>query len=154
MNWKQELYDEITAIDGLNANPATLVFRISSGGIYDDLRARQYELRRDVKVKAPTPINSRLIDGNLYRAGDFVCKISFAQLKYANAEQASDPPIIFDGVRKTLPDLRDFSESGNYGIALGVDALEVAGAKWTIVGTKADKWLDGEPAVIELILRK
>ena len=34
MNWQQELYNEITAIDDVNANPAVLTYNINDQGVW------------------------------------------------------------------------------------------------------------------------
>ena len=154
MNWQQELAAELTAVEDLNANPATLVIRIDTLGEMFGGSAKVIELHRQLSVAAPAPVNLRLIDGNNYLAGDFVCKVAFAHLKAAFFPLPQDPEIEINGVAKNLEDLRPFTAAGNWGIDIGDDKLVVGGDEWTIASIRGLKWLDGEPAELEFTLRR
>lgn len=160
MNWQQELYNEITAIDDVNANPAVLTYNINDqGGFFGGIDTI-IKIKRQLKVSAPKAVSERLVDGTLRRAGDFTCRASYLQIAAAHAPQNGDPAITVNGVAKTLSEVRPFvAQSGNnnairWGIDLGDDTLTIGSEEWLIVGIEADKWLGGEPARFTLILRK
>lgn len=153
MNWQQELAAELTAVEELNANPATLLIRIDTLGELFGGDATIVELRRQLSVAAPLPVNLRLIDGKNYLAGDFLCKVAFAHLKDAFSPRRDDPEIRINGVIKTLADLRPFTAAGTWGIDPGDDQIIIGGDKWTIAAVRGLMWLDGEPAEIEFTLR-
>jgi hypothetical protein len=153
MNWKQELAAEVTALEDVNANTATLLMRIDTLNEFYGEEARVVELVRSLRVAAPSPVNLRLVDGTNYLAGDFVCKVSFAELKKAFAPIAGDPEIIINGITKTLAEIRPFTAQGNWGVDIGDDKLVIGGDKWTIAGVRGLNWLDNEPAVFEFTLR-
>ena len=158
MNWKQELAAEITAIDGLNANPATLTYRINDqGGFFGGLD-KIIAIPRQITVKAPEPVSERYVDGTERKSGDFTCVVDFAQLKAAHEPQNADPEITINRVPKRLEDVRPFNaQIGNnirWGVDIGDDTLTIGGDVWLIVGVEAIDWLDGEPAKFRLILRK
>ena len=158
MNWKQELAAEITAIDGLNANPATLTYRINDQGGFSGGLDAIIAIPRHIRVNAPEPVSERFVDGTSRKSGDFTCVVDFAQLKAAHEPQINDPEITINRVPKLLADVRPFNaQTGNnirWGIDLGDDTLTIGGDDWLIVGIEALNWLDGEPAKFRLILRK
>lgn len=158
MNWQQELAAEVTAFDDLNANPATLTYKINDQGGFFGGVDQIIAIPRQIKVKAPQPVAERLIDGSERKAGDFTCLVSFAQIQAAHKAQASDPVITVNNVVKTLDEVRPFiAQAGNtirWGIDLGDDILTIGGDEWLIVGVEAEKWLDAEPARFRLVLRK
>lgn len=158
MNWKQELAAEITAIDDVNANPATLTYRINDQGGFFGGVDRIIEIPRQIKVESPENMSERLIDGAERKMGDLTCKVSYAQLQAAHAPQISDPAITVNNVAKTLAEVRPFTaQQGNnirWGIDLGDDTLTIGGDSWLIVGIEPEQWLDGEPARFVLRLRK
>lgn len=160
MNWQQELAAEVTAIDDLSANPATLTYKINDQGGFFGGVDQIIAIHRQIKVKAPQPVAERLIDGSERKAGDFTCLVSYAQIQAAHKAQASDPVITVNGVIKSLADVRPFSAqpgSNNnirWGIDLGDDTLTIGGDVWLIVGIDPEQWLNGEPARFTLRLRK
>lgn len=153
-NWKQELQQEIIGINDLNRNDAVLKIRIDTLDDFFGGEGRVIEIERSLIVKAPEPVNVRLIDGLNYLAGDFVCQLAFLRLKTAMQSQTGDPEIKLNGVVKTLEEVRPFTAGNNWGIDIGDDTLSIGGDTWTIAAVKADKWLDNEPARLELTLRK
>lgn len=81
MNWKQELAAEITAIDDVNANPATLTYRINDQGGFFGGVDRIIEIPRQIKVESPENMSERLIDGAERKMGDLTCKVSYGNYK-------------------------------------------------------------------------
>lgn len=160
MNWKQELAAETTAIDDVNANTAVLTYRINDQGGFFGGVDTIIEIPRRIKVRSPETISERLVDGTERRAGDLVCKVSYAELFAAHGAKNTDPVITVNGVIKSLADVRPFSAqpgSNNnirWGIDLGDDTLTIGGDVWLIVGIDPEQWLDGEPARFTLRLRK
>lgn len=153
-NWKQELQLEIAGIDDLNRNDAILKIRIDTLDDFFGGEGRIIELERSLIVKAPEPVNVRLVDGLNYLSGDFICQIAFLRLKTAMQSQPDDPEIMLNNVVKTLEEVRPFTASNNWGIDVGDDTLTIGNDTWEIAAVKADKWLDNEPALLELTLRK
>ncbi len=153
MNWQQELAAELTAVEDLNANPATLIIRIDTLGELLGGTAKVVELHRELSVAAPSPVNLRLVDGKNYLAGDFLCKVAFANLQKAFISLPDDPEININGITKNLSELRPFTASGNWGIDPGDDKLVIGGDTWTIAAIRGLMWLDGEPAELEFTLR-
>ena len=153
-NWQQELQQEIIGIDDLNRNDAVLKIRITDVVDFATGKKKIIEIPRDLIVKAPQPVNVRLVDGLNYLSGDFVCQLAFLRLQAAMKSQADDPDIVSNGVSMTLEKARPFTASNNWGIDIGNDTLTIGGDTWTIAAVKADKWLDNEPARLELTLRK
>lgn len=158
MNWKQELAAEITAIDDVNANPATLTYRINDQGGFFGGVDKIIEIARQIKVKSPESMSERFVDGTSRKSGDFTCVVDYAQLKAAHNPQDADPEITINRVPKLLAEVRPFTaQQGNnirWGVDLGDDTLTIGGDVWLIVGVDAIDWLDGEPAKFRLILRK
>lgn len=153
-NWKQELYAEVNAIADVNANPAVLTIHIEGVKDFYTGTVEIFELRRDLTVNAPKPVNVRLIDGSNVLSGDFTCRVDFLQLVSAFAPKPGDPEITINGISKTLADLRPVTAANNWGIDLGDDYITIGGDKWQIVAAQGLKFLDGEPALIEFTLRK
>lgn len=153
-NWKQELYSEINAIEDVNANPAELTIHIEGVKDFFSGTVEIFEFKRMLKVNAPAPVQVRLIDGINILSGDFTCSVDFLQLKGAFSTQSGDPPLFINGVPKVLEDLRPFTASGNWGIDPGDDQIRIGGDVWQIVGVQGEKYLNGEPAVVRLTLRK
>lgn len=153
-NWQQELKQETIGIDDLDRNDAVLKIRIDTIDDFFGGDGRIIEIERSLIVKAPKPVNVRLIDGLNYLAGDFICQLAFLRLKTAMQSQPDDPEIKLNGVVKTLEEIRPFTASNDWGIDIGDDTLTIGGDTWTIAAVKADKWLDNEPALLELTLRK
>lgn len=153
-NWQQELKQETIGIDDLDRNDAVLKIRIDTLNDFFGGDGRIIEIERSLIVKAPQPVNVRLIDGLNYLAGDFVCQLAFLRLQTAMQSQPGDPEIKLNGVVKTLEEMRLFTAGNNWGIDIGDDTLTIGGDTWTIAAVKADKWLDNEPALLELTLRK
>jgi hypothetical protein len=153
-NWKQELYSEINAIADVNANPAELVIYIEGVKDFFSGTVEIFEFRRKMTVKAPVPVSVKLIDGSNVLSGDFTCTVDFMQLKGAFSTQSGDPPLTINGVPKVLEDLRPVTASGNWGLDPGDDRICIGGDEWQIVGVQGEKYLDGEPAIIRLTLRK
>ena len=153
-NWKQELQLEIVGIDDLNRNDAVLKIRIDTLDDFFGGEGRIIELERSLIVKAPEPVNVRLVDGLNYLAGDFICHLAFLRLQTAMQSQPDDPEIKLNNVVKTLEEVRPFTASNNWGIDVGDDTLTIGNDTWEIAAVKAGKWLDNEPALLELTLRK
>ena len=154
-NWQQELKQETIGIDDLNRNDAVLKIRIDTLDDFFGGTGRIIEIERSLIVKAPEPVNVRLVDGLNYLAGDFICQLAFLRLKTAMQSQTGDPEIKLNGVVKMLEEeVRPFTASNNWGVDIGDDTLTIGGDTWTIAAVKADKWLDNEPALLELTLRK
>lgn len=153
-NWKQELQQEIVGIDDLNRNDAVLKIRIDTLDDFFGGEGRIIELERSLIVKAPQPVNVRLVDGLNYLSGDFICQIAFLRLQSAMQSQPDDPEIKLNGVVKTLEEVRPFNASNNWGIDVGYDTITIGNVSWKIAAVMADKWLDNEPALLELTLRK
>ena len=153
-NWQQELKQETIGIDDLNRNDAVLKIRIDTLDDFFGDTGRIIEIERSLIVKAPEPVNVRLVDGLNYLAGDFVCQLAFLRLQTAMQSQQDDPEIKLNGVVRTLEEVRPFTAGNNWGIDIGDDSLTIGGDTWTIAAVKADKWLDNEPALLELTLRK
>ena len=160
MNWKQEVADAVTAIDDVNANLATLTYRINDQGGFSGGSDKIIEIQRKIKVKSPESMAERLVDGAERRVGDLVCKVAYSQLYAAHEPQNGDPDIIINGVSKTLEEVRPVTaQLGNsktirWGIDLGDDTLTIGGDTWLIVEIEPEQWLDGEPARFTLRLRK
>lgn len=153
-NWMQELQAEVNALHDVNANPAVLTIRIEAVKDFAAGTAEVYELPRPLTVNAPKPVNVRLIDGTNVLSGDFTCTVDFLQFRRAFEPVAGDPVITINGVAKSLADLRPTTAANHWGVDLGDDYLTIGGDKWQIVGVVGDMWLDGEPALIHLTLRK
>lgn len=153
-NWQQELKQETIGIDDLDRNDAVLKIRIDTLNDFFGGDGRIIEIERSLIVKAPEPVNVRLVDGLNYLAGDFVCQLAFLRLQTAMQSRPDDPEIKLNGVVKTLGEVRPFTASNHWGIDVGDDTLTIGGDTWTIAAVKADKWLDNEPARLELTLRK
>lgn len=153
-NWQQELKQETIGIDDLDRNDAVLKIRIDTLNDFFGGDGRIIEIERPLIVKAPEPVNVRLVDGLNYLAGDFICQLAFLRLQTAMQSQPDDPEIELNGVAKTLEEVRPFTAGNNWGIDIGDDTLSIGGDTWTIAAVKADKWLDNEPARLELTLRK
>ena len=154
MNWRQELAEEITAIQDLNKNTAVLTLRIDTLEEFYGGDGRVIDITREIPVTAPAPVDLRLIDGVNYTAGDFTLRVSFAHLQDALKDQAGDPAITVNRIETTLSAQRPFTPQKNWGIVPGGDVLSIGGNRWSIAGIKGLTWLDGEPAVFELKLRK
>lgn len=158
MNWQQELAAEVTALDDINANTATLTYRINDQGGFFGGVDTIIEIKRQIKIKSPDSMAERLIDGAERKAGDLICKVAYSQLYAAHAAQNGDPAITVNGVSKTLAEVRPFvAQQGNnirWGIDLGDDTLTIGGDTWLIVSVEPEQWLDGEPARFVLRLRK
>lgn len=154
MNWMQELQAEVNAIQDVNANPAVLTIRIEAVKDFAAGTMDVYELPRQLVVKAPKPVNVRLIDGSNILSGDFTCAVDFLQFRRAFEPVAGDPVITINGVVKSLADLRPTTAANHWGVDLGDDYITIGGDKWQIVGVVGDMWLDGEPALVNLTLRK
>lgn len=154
MNWKQELEAEVNAIQDVTANPAVLTIRIEAVKDFAAGTVDVYELPRQLVVKAPKPVNVRLIDGSNILSGDFTCTVDFLQFRRAFEPVAGDTEITINGVVKNLAELRPQTASNNWGVVPGDDTLTIGGDEWQIVGVVGEKWLDGEPAVVVLTLRK
>lgn len=158
MNWQQEVAEAVTAIDDVNANMATLTYRINDQGGFFGGVDRIIEVKRQIKVRSPNMLSERLVDGVERKAGDLVCKVAYAQLQAAHNPKESDPVITVNGVVKTLAEVRTFSaQQGStirWGIDLGDDTLTIGGDTWLIVGIEPEQWLDNEPARFTLRLRK
>jgi hypothetical protein len=153
-NWKQEMNSEINALEDVNANPATLTIHIEGIKDFYSGTVEIYELRRALTVKAPEPVSVRLIDGSNVLSGDFTCTVDYLQFITAFETMPDDPEITINGVVKHLADLRPVTASNNWGVDLGDDYITIGGDKWQIVAVQGLKWLDGEPALLELTLRK
>lgn len=152
-NWKQELAAEVTAIDDVTANTATLTLRINTLADLFGEGARYVYLMRQLKVKAPSPISQRLVDGVNYQANDFVCDCAYLTVKEAMTDKADDPAITVNGVIKTLPEIRPMDAAHGFGIDTGDDLLTIGGATFSIVRVDGLKWLDSEPSVLRFTLR-
>ena len=76
-NWQQELQQEIIGIDDLNRNDAVLKIRIDTLDDFFGGTGRIIEIERSLIVKAPQPVNVRLVDGLNYLAGDFRPAMNF-----------------------------------------------------------------------------
>ena len=152
--WKQDLLAEVNALPDLTANPAVLTIRIEAVKDFAAGTVDVYELPRQLVVKAPKPVNVRLIDGSNVLSGDFTCTVDFLHFRRAFEPVAGDPAITINGVVKSLAELRPQTASNHWGVVPGDDTLTIGGDKWQIVGVVGEKWLDGEPAVIVLTLRK
>lgn len=153
-NWKQELQLEIAGIEDVNANTAVLSIKIDTLNDFFGEETKIVTITREFTVKSPNPVNVNLIDGLLYRPGDFLCQVAFLRLKDAFNTKDGDPQITINGKVKTLEETRPFTAQNNWGIDLGDDTITIGGDTWTIVGIKSDKWLDNEPAILEFTLRK
>ena len=153
-NWKQDLMAEVNAIQDVNSNPAVLTIRIEAVKDFAAGTVDVYELPRQLVVKAPKPVNVRLIDGTNVLSGDFTCSVDFLQFRRAFEALPDDPVITINGVVKNLAELRPQTASNHWGVVPGDDTLTIGGDKWQIVGVVGEKWLDGEPAVVVLTLRK
>ena len=160
MNWKQEVADAVTAIDDVNANPATLTYRINNRGALMGGLDEIISIERSIKVKSPRTMSERLVDGTERKAGDLVCQVAYTQLQAAHRAKEGDPAIVVNGVTKTLSEVRPFmaqlgmNNNIRWGIDIGDDTLTIGGDTWLIVGVEAEQWLDGEPARFTLRLRK
>lgn len=152
-NWKQELAAEVTAIDDVTANTATLTLRISTLADLFGEGARYVFLTRLLKVKAPSPVSQRLVDGVNYQANDFVCECAYLTVKEALTDKADDPAITVNGVVKSLADIRPVDAAHGFGIDTGDDLLTIGGAKFNIIRVDGLKWLDSEPSVLRFTLR-
>lgn len=152
-NWKQELAAEVTAIDDVTANEATITLRISTlADLYGE-GARYVYILRQLKVKAPSPVSQRLVDGVNYQANDFICECAYLHVKEAMTDRPDDPAITVNGVVKTLAEVRPMDAEHGFGIDAGDDLLTIGGAKFTIVRVDGLKWLDSEPSVLRFTLR-
>ena len=152
--WLQELKAETNAIEGVNANPAILTIHVEGVKDFFAGTVEIFEIKRNLTVKAPKPVSVRLIDGSRVLSGDFTCTVDFLQFKQAFNPQNSDPTITINGVYKSLTDIRPVTAANNWGVDLGDDFISIGGDKWQIVGVQGLSWLDGEPSVIQLTLRK
>lgn len=153
-NWKQELQLEIAGLDDVNRNDAVWNIRVDSGDdFYGDRPRRVIEIQRDLIVKAPRPVNFRIVDGMNFRAGDFFCSVAFLRVKAALEPLPDDPEITVSGESRTLDEIRVCDAGHDFGFAVGGDTLAVGDAVWTITRVTAEKWLDGEPALLNLLLR-
>ncbi len=159
--WKQEVADAITPIYGVNGVTATLSWNINIGydpdsdfPMPDDGIVR---IQRTVSIKSPTSINTRLIDGKNYIAGDMVTEISFRKYLAIRSSKNNDPAIIQNNIATSLEDVRPITE--NYGFDLGIDTLLFSSDEWFIVKVDPEGILDSEdgtasPAKLVLTLRK
>ena len=152
-NWKQELAAEVTAIDDVTANTATLTLRISTLADLFGEGARYVFITRQLKVKAPSPVSHRLVDGVNYQANDFVCECAYLTVKEAMTDKAEDPVITVNGVVKSLAEVRPVDAAHSWGIDTGEDLITVGGAKFNIIRVDGLKWLDSEPSVLRFTLR-
>lgn len=154
MNWRQELAEEITAIQDWNRNTAVLILRIDTLEEFHGGEGKVIDIAREIPVTAPTPVDLRLVDGVNYTAGDFTLRVSFAHLQSALKDRADDPAITVNRVETTLSAQRPFTAQRNWGLVPGLDTITIGGSRWAVAGIKGLTWLDGEPAVFELKLRK
>ena len=153
--WRQTVAKYTTAIPGVNANSATLVLRIAAGDGFTGGDATVAELRRTLRVKYPSPVQARLIDGENYIAGDRTVNVDWAQLQAALSETIpGDPAIIVGGVRKTLSEVRPFDAAHRWGIQPGMDTFTIGGVTWSIVRIDDIGYMDGTPAKFSLTLRR
>lgn len=153
-NWQQELQQEIIGIEDKDKNTGIIGIRIDTLDDFFGEEGRIIEINRSIIIGPPERVSEKLADGYNYLSGDFVCNIAFLRLKDAMKSQPDDPEIELNGVVKTLEEVRPFTASNHWGIDIGDDTLTVGGDTWTIAAVKADKWLDNEPARLELTLRK
>lgn len=152
--WKQELQQEIAGIEDVNRNAAVLTLRIDSGDDFFGGQSRIIEIIRALYIKAPRPVNTRLVDGMKYLAGDFVCQVAFLRMKTAHDSLPGDPVITINREEKTLDEVRPFTSAGNWGVCIGCDTFTIGGDVWNIAGVLALQWLSNEPALLEFTLRK
>lgn len=151
--WKQELAAEVTAIDDVTANMVTLTLRIKTLADLFGEGDRYIFLTRKLKVKAPSPVSQRLVDGINYQANDWICDCAYLTIKEAMTDKAGDPAITVNGVVKSLPEIRPMDAAHGWGIDAGDDTISVGGADFTIVRVDGLKWLDAEPSVLRFTLR-
>lgn len=155
LNWKQELAQEVNAIEDLNRNSAILNFNIATNG-YDPstgLNTGSTVIQRKILIKAPHKIDARLVDGKNYLAGDLVCEIAFSELWSARTPLASDREIIVNGVQKSLDDVRPY-HSGDCGIDIGIDTLCFGELEYDIANIEGLNWLNNEPAKYLITMRR
>lgn len=154
MNWQQKLADKTIGIKNLDRNTANLELNIDS---LQDLFGGEelvYTINREIIVSAPQPVNVRLVDGMNYLSGDFICETSFIQLSNAIQTKAGDTALIVNGKETTLAEQRPFTASANWGVAVGIDTLDIGGDVWTISAISGYDWLNNEPSYFRLTLRK
>lgn len=159
--WKQEIAEALTPLEGVNAVTATLVFNITvvSGDPFGPTAGSTGNVRisRTVKVKGVDSVDKRLIDGKNYTSSDFVTELAYTSYVQLRKTLAGDPPIVNNGVVKSLDDMRPMGE--NYGIAIGEDFLTVGSDQWVICDVIALGLMDDDngiasPAKLRLVLRK
>lgn len=160
-NWKQELAEAVTPLEGVNDVKASLIFEITvQGDAFSPVPSPDGTVRifRTVQVKGLKEVDARLVDGKNYTAEDFVTEISFLKYLEARKPLPNDPPIINNGVEVTLSDMRPMGE--NYGIRPVEDKLSIAGQEWNICEVMALGMMNDDttgepvPAKLRLILRK
>ena len=145
--WKQELAEEVTAIEDVNAINVKMQWHLKteSDRFSAITSATESIVESDLKVKSPRGVAVQLIDGLNYQAGDQVIECGY--LNYLSARNEQE-----------LSEARPLGE--NYGIKEGVDGLEIAGQEWKIVKVEGLGLLTDEesgevvPAKLRLVVRK
>lgn len=159
--WKQELAEAITPLEGLDDVKATIIYNVTviSGDPFGPTAGSTgtVQISRTVQVKGVSAVDKRLVDGKNYTSSDFTTEISFLACLKMRQPKQSDPPILNNGVVKTLEEMRPMEE--NYGFALGQDLLQVGPDTWAICDVIADGLLNNDqgiatPAKLQLVLRK
>lgn len=130
--WKQEVAAETTPISGVNEITATLKWNIEiesdRGWIVPRTTA---EFSGSLAVKSLREIDRRLIDGINYVSGDMMTAVAY--LNYLEIWQENSA---------TLETSRPLTV--NYGIAEGIDTLEINSESWKIVRVQAAGLMDDE----------
>lgn len=152
--WKQEVAAAVTPIDGVNAVSADLIWRIRTDTDPDSpvpSGATITEITAEIAVKAPAEVSARFVDGKNIIAGDHVTEIAYLTYLAARNADAENAEI--------LASARPLS-GGAFGLAPGVDALDLAGTAWRIIAVAAlgmmndDVTGEAVPAKLRLTLRK
>jgi hypothetical protein len=155
--WKQEVADAITPIDGVNGATCVLSWNINIG--YDpdsDLPMPDdgiFHIVRKAMVKSPVSINTRLIDGKNYIAGDMQTEIAWLKYLALREPAKTDPAIVQNNVPFTLEDVRPLNQ--DYGFDLGIDSVLFGSDEWYIVKIDPVGIMDnnqGSPSPAKLIL--
>lgn len=155
--WRQTVAKYTTAIPGVNANAATLVLRIADdAGFFGGTASPGVtEITRTLRVKYPSPVQARLIDGENYIAGDRTVNVDWAQLQAAlTIGQSGDPEIVISGATVTLSEARPFDAAHHWGIYPGMDTFIIGGGTWSVVRIDDIGYMDGVPAKFSLTLRR
>lgn len=159
-NWQQKLAKSTIGIKGLDRNIAELTIRIDTlNDFFGDQPPKIAELRRELIVSAPNPVNTYLVDGKNYLASDWLCEVAFLRVLEAFEPLPDDPQITINGVIKTLPEIRPVlpGEDDNgiqWGFDIGDDLVTIGGAKYVIRKINALDWLDNAPATLQLVLKR